>query len=83
MMTFIVTDRVRKTLMDRIVKHTGKGSLYYTDKYTAYAVLEARGTHRTASHSKDEYVRDDAHINGMEGFWRYAKNWLYQYRGVS
>ena len=21
-------------------------------------------------------------INGIEGFWGYAKNWLYQYRGV-
>lgn len=30
----------------------------------------------------DEYVRDDAHINGIEGFWSYAKTWLYHYRGV-
>ena len=22
------------------------------------------------------------HINGIEGFWSYAKNWLYHYRGV-
>jgi transposase len=22
------------------------------------------------------------HLNGIEGFWSYAKNWLYQYRGV-
>ena len=22
------------------------------------------------------------HINGIEGFWSYAKHWLYQYRGV-
>jgi len=22
------------------------------------------------------------HINGIEGFWSYAKNWLYMYRGV-
>ena len=22
------------------------------------------------------------HINGIEGFWSYAKNWLYPYRGV-
>ncbi len=22
------------------------------------------------------------HINGIEGFWSYARNWLYMYRGV-
>ncbi len=22
------------------------------------------------------------HINGMEGFWSYAKTWLYHYRGI-
>ncbi|MCJ7811945.1 transposase, partial [bacterium] len=22
------------------------------------------------------------HINGIEGFWSYAKHWLYHYRGV-
>lgn len=22
------------------------------------------------------------HLNGIEGFWRYAKHWLDQYRGV-
>ncbi|WP_333689271.1 transposase [Methylococcus capsulatus] len=22
------------------------------------------------------------HISGIEGFWSYAKNWLYMYRGV-
>ncbi len=22
------------------------------------------------------------HINGIEGFWSYAKNWLYSYRDV-
>ena len=25
---------------------------------------------------------DDAHINGMDGFWSYAKVWLYNYRVV-
>jgi transposase-like protein len=30
----------------------------------------------------EEYVRDNSHINGIEGFWSYAKTWLYHYRGV-
>ena len=81
-MTFIVKDRKRATLMKLIEKHTKKGSLYYTDEYTAYTVLETRGEHKVVSHSQDEYVRDDSHINGIEGFWSYAKAWIYHYRGV-
>ena len=23
------------------------------------------------------------HINGIEGFWSFAKYWLYQYRGIN
>ncbi len=33
--------------------------------------------------SKDKGVpQGREHINGIEGFWSYAKNWLYQYRGI-
>jgi len=81
-MTFPVPDRKYDTLMELIKKHTKKGSLYYTDDYTAYASLNMRGKHKVVSHGKDEYVRGDVHINGIEGFWSYAKAWLYHYRGV-
>ena len=81
-MTFPVPDRKYDTLMELIKKHTRKGSLYYTDDYTAYASLVMRGKHKVVSHGRDEYVRGDAHINGMEVFWSYAKTWMYHYRGV-
>jgi hypothetical protein len=35
---------------------------------------------RPSAASKMPVGRD--HINGIEGFWSYAKNWLYPYRGV-
>lgn len=80
--TFPVPDRKRATLMGLVKKHTRKGSLYHTDDHTAYASLRLRGRHMVVSHGKDEYVRGDAHINGIEGFWSYAKTWMYHYRGV-
>ncbi len=82
-MTFPVPDRKRTTLRPLIEKHTKAGSLYYTDEHTAYAFLSTRGMHKTVTHSNDEFVRDvNIHINGMEGFWSYAKHWMYQYRGI-
>ncbi len=40
------------------------------------------GKHQVVAHGREEYVREDTHINGIEGFWSYAKVWLYHYRGV-
>ena len=57
--------------------------MYYTDDHTAYAALNLIGKHQIISHAREEYVREDTtHINGIEGFWSYAKTWLYHYRGV-
>lgn len=81
--TFPVSDRKHETLIPLIKQHTRKGSLYYSDEHTAYTSLELLGKHRQISHIRDEYVRDDTHINGIEGFWSYAKIWLYQYRGIN
>lgn len=80
--TFPVLDMKYDTLMPLIEKHTKKGSLYYTDDHTAYASLNLRGKHKVVAHGIEEYVKEDAHINGIEGFWSYAKVWLYHYRGV-
>ncbi len=49
------------------------GSLYYTDEHTAYGTLDELGTNQVVIHSKDKYVRDDVHINSIEGFWSFAK----------
>ena len=80
--TFPVHDRRYDTLVPLIKQHTRKGSLYYTDDHTAYASLNLIGKHQVVAHGREEYVREDTHINGIEGFWSYAKIWLYHYRGV-
>ena len=80
--TFPVLDRKYDTLVPLITQHTKKGSLYYSDDHTAYATLNLIGKHQVVAHVSEEYVRDNSHINGIEGFWSYAKTWLYHYRSV-
>ncbi|MBL8569782.1 MAG: transposase [Phreatobacter sp.] len=58
-----------------------EGWLYYTDKWQAYATLRPRGDHVVIREEKWCPVGRD-HINGIEGFWSYSKNWLYPYRGT-
>ncbi len=71
----------RSAVMRQIQAHTREGSLYYTDEWQAYATLRMRGEHVLIRKEKGKPVGRD-HINGIEGFWSYAKNWLYPYRGV-
>ena len=71
----------RASVMQVIQAHSREGSLYYTDEWQAYATLHMRGEHVIIRKRKGRPVGRD-HINGIEGFWSYAKNWLYPYRGV-
>ena len=82
-----VVDAVSKEiLMDVIRRKSRKGSVYYTDKFRSYNSLKRYGKHYTLNHGKT-FVRKgrkrSVHINGIEGFWSFAKHGLYNYRGVS
>lgn len=79
--TFPVSSREAPTLIPLIEQATKPGSLYYTDDWQAYASLAMRGDHVVVSKEKGQPKGKD-HANGIEGFWSYAKHWLYQYRGV-
>jgi transposase len=78
---FAVQGRGRDELLPLIQEHTTPGSLYYTDDWQAYASLAVRGGHVVVTKERGVPKGRD-HINGIEGFWSYAKHWLYQYRGV-
>lgn len=81
-LTFPITSRAKETIRPLINQHTKSGSLYYTDDWFAYAYLPIRGTHVVVTKDKGVPKGRD-HLNGIEGFWSYAKHWLYHYRGVS
>ena len=80
-LTFPVSGRNRAEILPLLLGHTHPGSLYYTDDWHAYTSLSVRGNHVVISKVKGQPKGRD-HINGIEGFWSYAKHWLYQYRGA-
>jgi transposase len=82
--TKVVEHVTAEELMRHIRSHTRKGSVYYTDAFRGYRSLKRYGKHHTVCHSKSLVDRRTKnHINGIEGFWSYAKHILYNYRGVS
>jgi transposase len=78
---FPVQGRSCAELIALVREHTRPGSLYYTDDWHAYASLAVRGDHIVVR-KEGGRPKGRAHINGIEGFWSYAKHWLYPYRGV-
>lgn len=82
--TKVVENVTADELMTHIRKHTRKGSVYFTDTFRSYNSLKRFGKHHRVNHSKSlTDKRTKNHINGIEGFWSYAKHVLYNYRGVS
>jgi transposase len=78
---FPVPKRRRRVVLPLVRRHTRPGSLYFTDDWSAYASLAVRGNHIVVRKEKGRPVGRD-HLNGIEGFWSYAKHWLHHYRGV-
>jgi len=81
--TKVVETLTAPHLMEIIKAKTRKGSVYYTDTFTSYNSLKQFGKHLKVNHEKTLVGKNHHHINGIEGFWSYAKHKLYNYRGVS
>ena len=68
--------------MNEIKQHAEKGSVFYTDKFRSYNSLKFYGKHIAIDHGK-EFGKGKRHIDGLEGFWSFAKERLLKYHGVS
>ncbi|MFH1750766.1 MAG: IS1595 family transposase [Candidatus Micrarchaeota archaeon] len=80
--TAVVENVSAKTLFEHIKKKTRKGSVFYTDDFKSYKDLKQYGKHNKVKHSKT-FGRGQTHINGIEGFWSYAKERFHKYHGIS
>ncbi len=68
----VVGDTKSETLSDFIADHVNPGSKVYTDDATAYTGL-VDFDHESVCHSVGEYVRGQAHTNGVESLWSMLK----------
>ena len=61
-----ITETTKATLEDFVEGHADDTVTKYTDENQAYSGLV---NHESVKHSVGEYVRGQAHVNGMESFW--------------
>ena len=79
-------DRETKRVSARVIEHTDAptlqgfvrdraepGAKVFTDESKSYAGLGGDFDHETVNHSVAEYVRGQAHTNGIESFWSMLK----------
>lgn len=67
--------------MARIKAATVKGSVFDTDEFTSDNDLARFGKHRPINH-QETFADGSAPINGIEGFWSFAKRLYRQVHAV-
>jgi len=79
----VVPDVSAKTLIGLTVKTVRRGSIVYTDKFRSYDSLMFCGyRHLKVDHNK-RFSSGKVYINGLEGFWSWAKEKIIKHHGVS
>jgi transposase len=79
----ILKDVSAESILNATVKTVRRGSIVYTDKFRSYDSLMFCGyRHLKIDHQK-HFSRGKVYINGLEGFWSYAKERLIKFHGVS
>lgn len=71
----VVPTTERRELQHFVAERVAVESAYFTDESASYRGLPSR---QAVRHSAGEYVRSDAHIQGMESFWSMMKRGAYR-----
>ena len=69
----VVPSASAPVLQGFVREHAREGAVIYTDEASAYAGLGRDYSHAAVNHSVGEYVREQAHTNGIESFWSMLK----------
>lgn len=83
--TEIVPDASKAQLQQIIRGKVGIDSVIHSDGWRGYDGLVDVGyeKHFRVHHGKNEFLRGNAHINGIESFWSYAKRRLAMFNGIA
>ena len=83
--TEIVPNCKAATLQSIIKGKTDIESVIHSDGWRGYNGLVDLGykKHFRVHYGKNEFVRGNSHINGIESFWGYAKTRLVKFKGMN
>jgi len=79
----VVKDVTAASLLNMTIKTVRRGSIVYTDKFRSYDTLMFCGYRHLRVDHKKRYASGKVYVNGLEGFWSFAKERLIKFHGVS
>jgi len=79
----VVKDVTAESLLSMTVKTVRRGSIVYTDKFRSYNALMFCGYKHLRVDHKKRFSSGKVYINGLEGFWSYAKERIMKFHDVS
>lgn len=68
-----IADSKQTTIQPVMRAHVAIGTTINTDEHLAYRGLSRTYAHQTVKHAAGEYVKGNAHTNGIENFWSLLK----------
>ena len=82
--TQVINNCSRATLQAIIKDKVDLSSIIHSDGWSGYHGLVDVGyqKHYRVNHDKDEFVKENSHINGIEGFWGFVKTRLTRFKGT-
>lgn len=82
--TEVVPDCKKATLQAIIRGRVAAEAVIHSDGWRGYDGLVDVGysKHFRVNHGSNEFVRGTSHVNGIEGFWSFAKRRLQKFNGV-
>ena len=73
----VIQGTTQENLEEFIQERVEPGSTVYTDDHSGYASLWTSFEHQSVRHSVREFVKGQAHTNGIESFWALLKRGYY------
>lgn len=80
--TFIVPNCQRPAIIPIIEDWVAEGSTIYSDGLGTYRCLSPKYKHFVINHGKSHFAENENHVNGIEGFWAYAKLRMKKFKGI-
>lgn len=72
-----ITSTTQEVMQGFVKDNVNADSVLYTDYHRSYQGLNGHYQHEAVNHSVGEYVRGQAHTNGIESFWALLKRGHY------
>ena len=79
----IIPNASADSLLHETVKKVRRGSIVYTDKWRGYDSLMFCGYKHLNIDHEQKFKQWRVYINGVEGFWSFAKDRLIKHHGIS